>query len=243
MALITAEWRHLAMLNYAAEPAILAPFIPNGTELDSWNGTTYVSIVGFLFANVRISRLIIPFHRNFEEVNLRFYVRRKSAEGWRRGVVFIKEIVPRSLVAIVAQTLYNEPYIALPMSHHIENSAGLPRIVRYNWRFDGLQNSLTVAVRGGPQLLVRDSEAEFITEHYWGYNAQRDGSTLEYRVDHPPWRVFEVADASLQGDVAGVYGPAFQTCLGQTPLSAFLAEGSEIAVQPGLRLRPQEVKS
>jgi len=234
---LTAEWKHLAMLNYAIEPSILAPLTPAGTELDSWTGTTYVSVVGFLFANTRISGLSIPFHRNFEEVNLRFYVRRKTPEGWRRGVVFIKEIVPRALIVLAARTLYNEPYVAMRMSHRIESNSGVLQSVRYNWRFDGRPNSLSIVARGGPQPLIHGSEAEFITEHYWGYTIQRDGSTLEYRVEHPRWNVYDVSEASLQCDVAGIYGPQFQTCLSHSPLSAFLADGSAITVHRGLRLQ------
>jgi len=236
-AFLTAEWKHVAMLNYAIDPSLLVPFVPAGTELDTWNGTHYVSLVGFLFANTRVSGYAIPFHRNFEEVNLRFYVRRKSDDGWKRGVVFIKEIVPRSMVALVAQYFYNEPYVGLPMSHRIETSGGDLQSVRYNWRFDGRQNNLSAVVRGGLQPLVVGSEAEFIIEHYWGYNRQRDGSTLEYQVEHPSWRYYDVAEASLQCDVGGLYGTQFQAGMNRTPVSVFAAEGSAITVHRGLKLR------
>jgi len=235
-AFLTAEWKHIAILNYAIDPSILAPLVPAGTELDTWNGTHYVSIVGFQFANTRVLGFPIPFHRDFEEVNLRFYVRRKSPDGWRRGVVFIKEIVPRSMIVLVAQYLYNEPYIALPMSHHIESRDGAMHSARYHWRFDGRQNGLTVVVKGGLQPLVAGSEAEFITEHYWGYNRQRDGSTLEYQVEHPRWLYYDVAEAYLQCDVGGLYGSQFQASMSRTPQSVFLAEGSAITVNRGVRL-------
>jgi uncharacterized protein len=233
VAFLTAEWKHVAIFNYAVEPSILVPFVPAGTELDPWNGTTYVSIVGFLFRNTRISGIAVPFHRNFEEVNLRFYVRRRTPDGWRRGVVFLKEIVPRSMIAIAAQYLYNEPYIALPMSHRIETKSGILQSARYNWRFDGRPNSLSVVVRGGPKPLVNGSEAEFITEHFWGYNRQRDGTTLEYGVEHPRWRVYDSAESQLNCDVAGIYGTQFQSSMSGSPLSVFLAEGSEVTVFRG----------
>jgi len=236
-AFLTAEWNNIAMLNYAIEGSILAPFVPAGTELDTWNGTHYISIVGFLFANTRVSGYAIPLHRNFEEVNLRFYVRRKTDAGWKRGVVFIKEIVPRSMIALVAQYFYNEPYIGLPMSHRIQTQTGALQSVRYNWRFDGRQNSLAVVVRGGLQPLMAGSEAEYITEHYWGYNRQKDGSTLEYQVEHPRWRYYDVAEASLQCDVGGLYGAQFQASMSRTPVSVFLAEGSAVIVHRGLKLR------
>jgi len=224
------------MLNYSIDPAILAPFVPRGTELDTWNGITYASIVGFHFVNTRVSGVPIPFHRDFEEVNLRFYVRRDSPDGWKRGVVFVKEIVPRAMIAITAQTLYNEPYIALPMSHRIEKHLGAVQSATYSWRFDGRQNSLSVRVRGGPEPLLEGSEAEFITEHYWGYNVQRDGSAMEYRVEHPRWQVYDVAEAKLECDIVGLYGRQFVEYLERPPVSAFLAEGSPVTVNRGVRL-------
>lgn len=233
---LTAEWKHLAMLNYEIEPSVLLPYVPTGTELDLWNGKNLASVVGFLFVKTRVFGIPIPFHRDFEEVNLRIYVRRKAEDGWRRGVVFIKEIVPRSAIALTARILYNEPYIALPMAHRIETERSAVKSAEYSWQFGGRQNSLKLSVCGEAQLLREGSEAEFITEHYWGYNAQRDGSTLEYRVEHPRWRAYDVADAKLDCDVAGLYGEQFHESLNRKPSSAFLAEGSAVTVYQGLRL-------
>ncbi len=233
---LTAEWKHLAMLNYEIEPAVLAPCVPLGTELDLWNGKHLVSVVGFLFVKARVFGIPIPFHRDFEEVNLRIYVRRKAEDGWRRGVVFIKEIVPRTAIALTARKLYNEPYIALPMAHRIEVESGSVKSAEYYWRFEGRQNSLKLTTRGEGQLLTDGSEAEFITEHYWGYNAQQDGSTLEYRVEHPRWRVYDVSDAKLNCDVASLYGQRFSDSLNRKPSSAFLAEGSAVTIYQGVRL-------
>jgi uncharacterized protein YqjF (DUF2071 family) len=228
---LTAEWRHLAMLNYEIDPAILTPFVPAGTELDSWSGKTFVSLVGFQFINTRVRGIPIPFHRNFEEVNLRFYVRHKADDGWRRGVVFIKEIVPRAAIAFIARKFYNEPYIALPMAHRIDSVS-----VEFSWRFNGRSNSLKVIIRGGPRESRAGSEAEFITEHYWGYTARRNGSTLEYRVEHPRWRVWDVQEAAMDCDVADLYGNQFVAGLSGKPSSVFLAEGSAVSVSKGTRL-------
>ena len=233
---LTAEWKHLAMLNYEIEPSVLAPFVPTGTELDSWNGKSFVSVVGFLFLRTRVFGMPIPFHRNFVEVNLRFYVRRKADDGWRRGVVFVKEIVPRVFIALVAQKFYDEPYIALPMAHRIDGADGSLKSAEYFWRFDGKQNALRLATTGEAQSLRDGSEAEFITEHFWGYNRQRDGSTLEYRVEHPRWRVYETTEAHLDCDVVGLYGTRFRDSLNCKPSSAFLADGSPVTVFKGQRL-------
>lgn len=222
------------MLNYEIEPDVLAPLVPEGTELDSWNGKTFVSVVGFQFLKTRVFGLSIPFHRDFEELNLRFYVRRKFADGWRRGVVFIKEIVPRAAIAIVARTFYNEPYVALPMEHSMEFAGGTLKSAEYSWRFCGRRSSVRIETKGTAQPLHDGSEAEFITEHYWGYNRQRDGSTLEYGVEHPRWRVYEAAEAGLDCDIAALYGSRFVDGLKRRPSSAFLAEGSEVIVRRGV---------
>jgi uncharacterized protein YqjF (DUF2071 family) len=235
---LTAEWRHLAMLNYEIDPAYLLSFVPGGTELDTWNDKTFISVVGFLFINTKIRGVAIPFHTDFEEVNLRFYVRRQGDEGWRRGVVFIKEIVPKPAIAAVARLVYNENYVALPMRHEITAASFSPPSLgaEYSWRFKNRWNSLQVKTRGSLQPIVPGSEEEFITEHYWGYAAQKDGGCVEYQVEHPPWRVWQVSECILDCDVAGLYGEMFAESLGVPPSSAFLAEGSPVVVRQGVRL-------
>ena len=234
---LTAEWRSLAMLNYAVEPDVLRDLVPVGTELDVWKGRTYVSLVGFLFLNTKVLGVPIPFHRNFEELNLRFYVRRKAEDGWRRGVVFVKEIVPRFAIATVARVVYNENYAAMPMRHErVLGSATERGVAEYAWRHAGRWDRLRVETEGVARPLVPGSEAEFITEHYWGYARQRDGGSMEYRVEHPPWLVWDASAFDLDCDVAALYGPRFGPSLARPPVSAFLAEGSPIVVRRGSRL-------
>ena len=239
---LTARWQHLAMLNYEVPPEVLLPLVPAGTELDSWSGKTFASVVGFLFLDTRVWRMGIPFHQSFEEVNLRFYVRRRGPEGWRRGVVFVKEIVPRAAIATVARVLYGEKYVALPMRHSLISDPDTGNEVRrrlcvgYGWRFRGRWNTLSVLALGSPQAAAPGSQEEFITEHYWGYSSLRGGGCLEYRVEHPPWQVWQVAQPALDCDVEALYGPGFARPLAGPPSSAFLAEGSEVTVYKGRRV-------
>src|SRR6202034_3400855 len=170
-----------------------------------------------------------PFHSNFEEVNLRFYVKRFTPEGWRRGVVFIKELVPRRAIAWTARTFYNENYIALPMSHRsqMEGDGSIRRIV-YEWSFKGRKNRLELCTKGEAEVVQAGTCEEFITEHYWGYARQRDGETAEYQVEHPRWRVWAAHEATLDCQVESLYGKTFAGFLGQAPSSAFLADGSPV---------------
>lgn len=222
------------MLNYVVPPEVLAPFVPAGTELDTWEGKTFASMVGFLFLDTRVLGVAIPGHRNFEEVNLRFYVKRKAEDGWRRGVVFIKEIVPRAAIAGVARLLYGEKYVAMPMRHSITGDPTRGGMyVTYGWRFRGRWNGIGAVVSGSPREAAPGSEEEFITEHYWGYSSRRGGGATEYRVDHPRWRVWPLLRPVLDCDVAALYGSRFAEPLAGEPSSAFLADGSEVSVSPG----------
>lgn len=236
---LTAEWRHLAMLNHRVDPALLLPHVPRGTLLDTWEGAAYVSVVGFLFRDTRVLGVPIPGHRHFEELNLRFYVRREVGGEVRRGVTFIRELVPRRAIAAVARIAYNEPYRAAPMAHRIgalDAVTGAPEEVEYSWRL-GTGGHLRVRPEGPGRALVAGSEEEFITEHYWGYTRQRDGGTVEYRVEHPRWRVWRLAEAALDGDLEALYGPRFASVLREPPASAFLADGSRVRVFVPRRLR------
>jgi len=235
---LAAEWRNLAMPNYEIDPAILAERVPAGCELDSRGGRTVVSVVGFQFLKTRVLGIPIPFHRNFEEVNLRFYVRRKVEGQWRRGVVFVKELVPRRAIALVARGLYGENYVALPMRHFVDRAADPgPTTIAYEWRRFGEWEGLSMTVSGSPSTPADDTEETFITEHYWGYARQQDGATVEYRVEHPRWRVWRATAAGLACDVASLYGPPFVDALSGSPSSAFVADGSAIVVRQGRRLR------
>jgi len=226
------------MLNYEVDADLLRPYVPAGTELDTHDGINFVSVVGFLFLNTRVLGVSIPFHRNFEEVNLRFYVRRRTQDEWRRGVVFIKEIVPRRAIATVARWLYNENYIALPMRHaiHLPSLHTNTAKAEISWRTQSQWNSLHVEFEGEPVLPEPGSDGEFITEHYWGYTRQRDGGTKEYRVDHPQWPLWPATHVELGCDVRNVYGSEFVEPLSAKPASAFVAVGSEITVGPGVRI-------
>lgn len=236
---LRAAWLDLAMLNYAVDPDALRAYVPAGTELDAFRGTTYASVVGFRFARTRVFGVPIPGHVNFDEVNLRFYVRRLAPEGWRRGVVFIREMVPRRAIAWTARAWYNEPYRTLPMRHEISRRAdGWPVAARYQWRRDGRWEGLSVRTGGAPEPLADGSEEAFIAEHYWGYTRQRDGSTIEYRVVHPRWRAASGREARLEADVRALYGAPLGGLLGGEPRSAFLADGSAVTVYRPVRLAP-----
>jgi uncharacterized protein len=233
---LTAEWRDLVMLNYVVDPNLLIPYVPSGTSLESFADKTYISLVGFRFCNTKLlGRLRVPFHANFEEVNLRFYVRRQTNDEIRRGVVFIAEVVPRRAIAMTARLLYGENYKWAPMGHCIENEEGIARI-NFQWKVDGRWSGISARTSGPPALLQSGSLEQFIMEHYWGYSARRNGS-VEYHVSHEPWQVWATVSASFEGDASLHYGRGFNVILQRPPDSAFVADGSAVTVFRGERIR------
>ena len=220
------------MANYEVPPALLGRRLPRGTKLDLEDGRCYVSLVGFMFLDTRVVGVPVPFHINFEEVNLRFYVTHHSGTEVRRGVVFVKEIVPRAAIAAVARVLYEEPYKACKMWNVRDGDR-----IEYGWVEDDRSN--TIKIDRGKRIGVPEpgSHAEFIIEHYWGYTRRRGDRTDEYKVEHPKWELFETRNVDINVDFAGVYGPEFEFLNDAEPYSVLFAAGSEIAVYKGKQIR------
>ncbi|WP_337040523.1 YqjF family protein [Emticicia sp. 17c] len=229
---LDAQWRKLLMANYEVSPEILKKYLPYKTELDFWNNRCYVSLVGFLFIETKVLGIKFPFHTNFEEVNLRFYVRYHDNGIWKRGVVFIKEIVPKYMITLVANTVYNENYATHPCKHEISESES-EIAVKYYWKSGSGWNYLQAKANNQCQAMVSGSEEEFITEHYWGYAKYADTKTNEYEVKHPRWDVYPVKDYQIQCNFGELYGQDFAFLKEAAPTSVLLAEGSEISVLRG----------
>ena len=232
---LSAEWRNLVILNYEIDPAILRSYVPRGTDVDSFEGKTFVSLVGFQFLRARLfDSFRFPFHANFEEVNLRFCVRRREGDENRRGVVFIREIVPRHAVAQLARLIYGENYSCCPMRHDARMN-GTRRTAQYQWKLNGKWCTLHGEAAGDAAFPEEGSLEQFITEHYWGYTLRR-GGCFEYRVSHEPWRVLACMKGSFEGDSDALYGSELGGILRRQPSSAFIAHGSPVFVFTGRRI-------
>ena len=232
---LTAEWRDLLFLNYAVEPRLLMEHVPAGTMLDSFDGKTFVSLVGFRFYRTKLfGAVAVPFHEDFEEINLRFYVRPQNGYTERRGVVFISEIVPRWAIAATARLIYGEKYHAFAMQHSIVTQ-DLQQRLEYRWKMKNQWCSVKATADGQAAIPKKASLEEFITEHYWGYSSTRGGGCVEYHVAHPQWSVRQCIFGKFEGDARPLYGELAQI-LNRTPDSAFLASGSPVTVYRGRKI-------
>ena len=233
---LSAEWRDLVMLNYDVDSGLLSRFVPPGTVLDSFKGRTYISLVGFRFCRTRLFGCFpVPFHTDFDEVNLRFYVRRQEGGDDRRGVVFIAEVVPSRAIATTARLLYGENYRCLPMRHCIETE-GVNKTAEYQWQVGNQWCRLSAQTVGLPTRPQEGSLEQFITEHYWGYSTRRIHGSLEYHVSHVPWQVWATSNAAFEGEAGVLYGRDFSAILQRRPDCAFVAQGSPVIVSTGHRI-------
>lgn len=218
------------MANYQTDPQLLEKYLPPRTELDHFNGIHYVSLVGFLFMDTKLRGIGFPFHRTFQEVNLRFYVRYKEDDQWKRGVVFVKEIVPRRIISFIANTMYGEKYICLPMRHNWLTLDNNKLSIEYYWKVNNQWDFIKAIADQQPKIYTEGTEENFITEHYWGYTSLRKKMTGQYRVTHPQWRIHTVHSYEISCSTETLYGKEFVETLQQPPRSVFLAEGSDITV-------------
>ena len=232
--LLCAEWRDLVMISYEIDPLLLVPHVPGGASLDFHAGQALVTVVGLRMLNTRVAGVPVPFHQDLEQVNFRFYVWRQAGNELRRGVVFIKEIVPSTSMTLGARLFFNENYVSAPMRHQVVHAE--QGWAAYEWQSAGRWNRVAARQHGPSRPAAKGSIEAFVKDRAWGYSRQRDGSTLEYQVEHPDWDIWPGSDPVLDCEVGEVFGPSFASTLSRPPASAFIAVGSEATLHPGHRV-------
>ncbi len=221
---LTAEWHDVLGVTYAAEHALLEPYLPTGAQIDVLDGSPRVSLVAFGFRNTRVRGLAIPGHIRFPEINLRFYVRLHG----ERAVVFIREFVPRPAIAIVAKVFYNEPYKTTRMALDISHGAAELRV---RHRF-GPGKANVVAATADPAAVLPDeaSPEHWLTHHDLGVGRTRDGRARSYGVEHERWALHAIRDLRVDVDFGALYGERWAHLAAAEPSHVTLAAGSQVRV-------------
>lgn len=235
---LSAQWEYLAMFNYEVDPEILLPHLPPYTQIDCYNGMALVSVVGFLFNDTKVFKVRWPMHTNFEEINLRYYIKHTRQGQTRRGVGFISEIVPKPIIANIANVLYNEHYSTAKMNHKIQETDSQISL-EFNWKRKKEEwGKMTIVANNHLENMVQGSEEDFIFQHYYGFNKLNEETTIEYSVNHPDWQIYQVLSYSLNCNIETLYGKEFVPFLkDKLPQSVFLARGSEVTVGKPKKIR------
>ncbi len=217
------------MVNYEVDKSFLLPILPAHTELDTFNGKHFISLVGFMFNDVKVKGIPIPFHRNFPEVNLRFYVKHFDGKEWKRGVVFISEIVPKPAITIIANALFKEKYRTMRMKAFLKRETESIRLV-YEWNYKNEWYFIKAETGTNPLTMPAGSEEEFITQHFWGFAKLNEKHTNEYQVAHPKWKLFPLETFDIHCSFDVLYGNEYSFLNERKPNSVFVAQGSPITI-------------
>jgi len=227
--LLTADWTNLLTATFETDKSFLEKYLPPGTELDDWNGKYFISLVAFMFEKPALLGIPSPFYRSFEEINLRFYVRRKEKNEWRKGVVFIKEIAPYYIVGRAAKWLYKENFVSLVMNHEFTNDNRI-RNTNYSCRVNNKWNRLSMESASVNIEPEAETVENFIRDHYWGYTKTTRNKTMEFRIEHRPWNIFPATKFEMNLDTGAIYGDELKEYLSAEPFSAFLMDGSHTKI-------------
>ncbi|WP_395049474.1 YqjF family protein [Flavobacterium sp.] len=227
---LKANWENIIMANYEIDPKILIPFIPQGVELDLFNGKAYISLVGFMFKKTKLFNIPIPYLGTFEEINLRFYVIRKEGNKIKRGVVFINETIPYPIVAWMANKLYKEHYTVVPTKHEISNDDNIKK-ANFEWLLNKKWNRIYVEASTETKEMKNDTLEQFIYEHYYGFTKIDAHKTEEYKLQHPSWKTNKVFNYKIDCDFKAMYGNSFSILNTTEPEAVFIAEGSSVKIE------------
>ena len=224
---LTARWENLVLITYKVKPDMLLPFIPAGLEPDTINGNGFISLVAFDFFDTKVKGVKIPLHVNFPEINLRVYVKNKD----KRGVIFIREFVPRFFISLTANKIYNENYKSASIKSHIEKNGSV--FLSHTLKLKGKEYSINLQADNKPFQPAIDSTEHFFKEHEWGFGVNKKGQTLIYRVEHPFWEVLPVRKFEHNFDFGAIYGNEWKSLNSEEPYNITFAKGSEIKVFEG----------
>lgn len=177
-------WSHLLFAHWPVPAPRLRPLLPEGLEVDRYDGSAWIGIVPFRMSGVRLRLLPpVPTASRFPELNVRTYVR----AGDRRGVWFFSLDAGSRLVVHAARAWYGLPYHRARMEVEERDEA-----VRYRSRrtgssrpaavFEGRYRPTGPAFRAG-----RESVARFLTRRLRLFARDRRGRLRAARVRHAPW--------------------------------------------------------
>lgn len=229
---LTARWQDLILITYDVDPGMLQPYIPEGLEADTINGRGFVSLVAFDFLDTKVKGLKIPFHVNFPEINLRIYVKNKE----KRGVVFVREFVPKTVIPLIANTIYNENYKAIKMKSSVEKNGAI--FINHTIEINKQEFHINLQAENKPYLPPADSTEHFFKEHEWGFGTSKAGKPLIYKVEHPFWNICPIRKYEHNFDFGVVYGKYWESLNNNAPYNITYALGSEIKVFEGLITEP-----
>lgn len=221
---MTGHWEDLIVTTFEVHKHILEPYLPKDTEIDFFEGKALLSMVAFTFSKVKFFGVKVPFHQRFGQINFRFYVR--STINNTKGVVFIKEFAPKPLIASVANLCYNEPYFYKNIT--MNKTRGKDHIA-INYRYKDL--TIQASAEAQTTALTPNTMDHFVVDRYIAYIKSYSGKTVQYKINHRPWKLYKTPRLHIEKKVLSLLPPKFKHA---KLISSCFVDGSYITVEKGL---------
>ena len=188
---MTQRWTNLAYVHWRYEPSVIQALLPEGLEVDTFDGSAWVGLIPFSMRDVGVPKLPpVPYFGDFPEVNVRTYVKRNGVPG----VWFFSLDVNRLAPALVARTTYLLPYCWGKASNELDGEV-LSTLVRRRWPNIASTN---IRVRVGDAISEPTELENFLTAR-WGLYSRGIGKSLMYApVDHETWPLRRAQLISLE---------------------------------------------
>jgi uncharacterized protein YqjF (DUF2071 family) len=184
------DWHHLLFLHWEVPPQELQALIPEGLDLDTFDGKAYVGLVPFTLSGVRpLLAPPLPWISTFHEVNVRTYVHRKGADP---GVWFFSLDASSTIAVAAARAAYKLAYFHAQIEFFVSNDA-TPTIDVTSQRDDprgmkpGNARVRYAPMEGITTHAVPGTLDHFLLERYILYSAGDDHQLYRARVHHQPY--------------------------------------------------------
>jgi len=197
------RWHDLCFLHWRVDPARLAPLLPAGLTLDTFDDAAWIGVVPFRMSDVSV-RLTPRVRRlaDFAELNVRTYV---TAAG-KPGVWFFSLDATQPVAVRVARSIFHLPYHDARITLRRDGDSYAYASTRPERH--GPQAALTVGYRPtGPAYHATPGTVDhFLIERYCLYTTDRSRRPLRQEVDHVPWSVQPAAARVVHCTVTEPFG-------------------------------------
>lgn len=196
-------WNKVLLAHWPLRPEELQPYIPQGMELDLWEGQAWLSLLPFYVSGLRLRGTPpFPWISTFAELNARTYV---TCEG-KPGVFFFSLEAERRLAVETARLLHL-PYMYARMSVGMENDW----ITYYSERLDKRGQSAVFAamyrpVSEVPFNVLPGTLLHWLTERYRLYAVSNDGKRYAGDIHHIPWQLQKAELRVVRNTIAEAQG-------------------------------------
>jgi uncharacterized protein len=202
------RWNDLLFAHWPIRASEVAPLLPDGLEIDVFQGSAWIGIVPFWMDKIRLRGLPpIPGARETPELNLRTYVR--DTRTGTAGVYFLSLDVANLVGVVVGRSIFHLPYYWAQMSLKPRGEREFSfysrrllsrRPVQFAARYRGL---------GPTHKLVQTRPGTieyFLTERYCLFTRDALGRLLRADIHHSPWPLEEAEAEISQNDLAEQFG-------------------------------------